>query len=83
MAPQMTAALEAHLRDASLPAHFTMHSFRVGGSLSKSLADLPVDEILPLGGWRTEVMARHYIWATTSEAVDVSQTVDYVVVILV
>ena len=63
-------------RDASLPAHFTMHSFRVGGSLSKSLADMPVDEILPLGGWRTEVMARHYIWATTSEAVDVSQTVD-------
>jgi len=61
-APQMTAALQAHL----LPAHFTMHSFRVGGSLSKSLAGTPVDEIMQLGGWKTEAMARHYIGATTS-----------------
>ena len=75
-APQMTAALQAHLRDASLPAHFTMHSFRVGGSLSKSLAGTPVDEIMQLGGWKTEAMARHYIGATTSEAFDVSRTVD-------
>ena len=37
---------------------------------------MPVDEILQLGGWKTEAMARHYIWATTSEAVDDSQTVD-------
>ena len=61
----------------SIPAHFTMHSFRVGGSLRKSLAGTPVDEfILQLGGWKTEAMARHYIGATTREAFDVSQTVD-------
>ena len=75
-APQMTAAWQAHLRDASLPAHFTMRSCRVGGSLSKSLAGTPVDEIVQLGGWKTKAVARHYIVATTSEAVDVSQTVD-------
>ena len=63
----------------SIPAHFTMHPFRVGGSLSKSLAGTPVDEFtLQLGGWKTEAMARHYIGATTSEASDVSQTVDQV-----
>ena len=50
-----------------LPAHFTMHSFRVGGSLGT-----PVDKIMQLGGrWKTEAMARHYIGATTSEAFDV------------
>lgn len=76
-APQMTTALQAHLRKASLPVHFTMHSFRVGGSLSKSLAGTPVDEIMQLGGWKTEAMARHYIGATTSgAAVNVGQSVD-------
>lgn len=46
-----------------------MHSFRVGGSLSRSLAGTAVDEIMQLGGWKTEAMAKHYIGATTSGAV--------------
>ena len=76
-APQMTAALQAHLREASLPSHFTMHPLRVGGSLSKSLAGTPVDEIMQLRGWKTEAMAKHYIGATSSGAVvNVGQTVD-------
>ena len=37
-AARMTAALQAHLRAAELPSCFTMHSFRVGGALGKSLA---------------------------------------------
>ena len=45
-AARMTTALQAHLRAAGLPSHFTMHSFRVGGSLSKSLAGTAVDEIM-------------------------------------
>ena len=41
-AARMTTALQAHLRAAGLPSHFTMHSFRVGGSLSKSLVGTAV-----------------------------------------
>lgn len=76
-APQMTTSLQSHLRAAGLPDHFTMHSFRVGGSLSKSLGGTPVDEIMYLGGWKTEAMAKHYIGPTTSGgAVSARQTVD-------
>ena len=65
---QMTAALQAHFRSAGLEDHYTMHSFRVGGSLSRSLAGTAVDEIMKLGGWKTEEMASHYIGPTTSGA---------------
>lgn len=37
-----------------LPVQFTMHLFRVGGSLSKSLAVTRVDESIKIGGWKTE-----------------------------
>ncbi len=66
-AVQMTAALQAHLRAAGLPTHSTMHSFRVCGSVSQSLVGTPVDEIMRLGGWESEVMEKkHYTGATTS-----------------
>ena len=52
-AQRMTAALQGHLRMAGLPDHFTMHSFRVGGSVTKSLAGTAVDEIMKIGGWKT------------------------------
>lgn len=68
-APRMTADLQGHLRRANLPSHFTMHSFRVGGSLSKSLAGTAMDEIMQIGGWKTESVAKYYIGATTSKAV--------------
>ena len=47
---RMTASLQAHLREAGLPDHFTMHSNRVGGSLTRSLAGTVVDEIMKTGG---------------------------------
>ena len=34
---RMTANPQGYLRLAELPSHFTMHSSRVGGSLSKSV----------------------------------------------
>ena len=43
-----------------------MHSFRVGGSLSKSLAGTAVDEIMKIGGYETERVARYYVGPTTS-----------------
>ena len=46
-----------------------MHSFRVGGSLNKLLAGTAVDEIMKIGGWKTERVARYYIGATTSASV--------------
>ena len=59
-APRMTATLQAHQRAGGSPDHLTMHSFRVGGSLSKSLAGTAVDEIMKIGGWKTERVARYY-----------------------
>ena len=64
-AARMTANLQSYLWMADLPNHFTMHSFRVGGSLSKSLAGTAVDEIMKIG-WKTESVAKHYIGATSS-----------------
>ena len=46
----MTTALQGHLRAAGLPSHVTMHSFRVGGSFSKSLDGTAVDEIMKIDG---------------------------------
>ena len=64
-APRMTAALQVHLREGGMTEHFTMHSFRAGGSLSKSLAGTAVDEIMKIGGWKTERVTPYYIGATT------------------
>ena len=44
----MTANLHSYLQTADLPNYFTMHSFRVEGSLSKSLAGTAVDEIMKM-----------------------------------
>ena len=65
-APRMKTAFQRHLRAAGLPDHFTIHSFRVGGSLSQSLAGTPVDEIMKIGGWKTRKVAEHYIGQTRS-----------------
>ena len=62
----MKAALQAHLRAGRLPDHCTMHSFRAGGSLSKSLAGAAVNEIMKIGGWTTERVERYYIGPTAS-----------------
>lgn len=64
---RMTALLQSHLKYAGLPTHFTMHSFRVGGSVSEALAGTSIDEIMKLGGWKTEKMAQSYVGSTTSE----------------
>eukprot|EP00752_Nemacystus_decipiens_P007886 g7046.t1 len=65
---KMKENLVAHLGRANLPKHFSMHSFRVGGSVSESLAGTAVDEIMKLGGWRSERVAAEYIGTTTSDA---------------
>ena len=63
---RMTTTLRGHLRAAGLPSHFTMHSFHVRGSFSKSLAGTAVDEIMKIGGCKTESVAKCYIGATSS-----------------
>ena len=67
---QMTAALQKHLRAAGLPDHFTLHSFRVGGSVSQSLAGTHIDAIMEMGGWKTRKMAEHYVGVTCSDLTD-------------
>ena len=56
----MISTRQGYLRAAEPPSHFIMQSFRVGGSLSKSLAGTAVDEIMKIGGWKTESVAKHY-----------------------
>jgi len=76
--PRMKATLQKYLRGAGLPDHYTIHSFRVGGSLSQSLAGTPVDEIMKIGGWKTRKVAERYIGQTRSDqqAAESSQSVD-------
>ena len=68
-AARMTTALLGHLRAAGLPSHFTIHPFRVEGSLSKSLAGTGVDNIMKIDGWKAESVAKYYIGATSIEKV--------------
>ena len=65
-AEKMTTSLQTHLKKAGLPLHFTMHSFRVGGSVSKSMAGTTMEEIMQIAGWKTERMARHYVGPVVS-----------------
>ena len=65
-AARMATALHGHLRAAGLPSHFTMHSFHVRGSFSKSLAGTAVDEIMKIDRCKTESVATYYIGATSS-----------------
>ena len=53
-AQRMTVTLRGHLRIAGLLDHFTMRSFRVGGSVSKSSAGTAVGEIMKIGRWKTD-----------------------------
>ena len=48
-APRMTAALQAHLRAAGISGQYTMRSFRVRGSVRRSLEGTAVDEIMKTG----------------------------------
>ena len=45
------------MRAAELLNHFMTHSFRVGGSPSTFLTGAAVDEIMKIGGWKTESTA--------------------------
>ena len=50
-----------------------MHSFRVGGSLTRPLAGTAVDEIMKIGGWTTEPIVKYPIGATSSGRVQVDK----------
>ena len=54
------------MRAAELRNHFMMHSFRVGGSPSTFLTGAAVDEIMKIGGWKTESTESTKIRATSS-----------------
>lgn len=54
--------------DAGLPEHFTVHSFRVGGSLTRSLASKTVEQIMQMGGLKTEAIARYNVEPSSAGA---------------
>ena len=45
------------MRAAELPNHFMLYSFRVEGSPSTFLTGAAVDELMKIGGWKTESTA--------------------------
>ena len=53
------ASPQGHLWEAGLPNHFTRHSFRMGGSPTRSLAGTAVDDIMKIGGSKTESVAKY------------------------
>ena len=54
------------MQAAELLNQFMMLSFRVGGPPSTFLTGAAVDEIMKIGGWKTEWIAKHHIGATSS-----------------
>ena len=58
----MTTNLQSYLLIPYLPKHFTMHIFRVRLT-QKSFAGMVVDEVMNIGGWKTESVAKYYIGA--------------------
>ena len=72
-AAPMTGNLQGYRRMAELPSHFTRHSFRVGGSLSKSLARTAVD-IMKIAGWKTESAAKYYEYTGATSSGQVQGT---------
>ena len=67
-AQRMTAALQGHLRLAGLPRPLH-HALLSRGSVTKLLAVTAVDEIMKIGRWKTESVAKYYIGSTTSTGV--------------
>ena len=55
--------------EAGLPSLFTIHSFRERGSPTRFLAGTAVDEIMKIGGWKTESIAKYCIVGTSSDRV--------------
>ena len=70
---RMTAARHGHLGLAGVSYHFTMHSFRLGGSETESFECTEVDRIIKIGGWNNESIANYYVGSTTSTGVRASK----------
>ena len=69
-AARMTATLQAHIRAGRLQdagGQYTMHSFRVGGAVSQSLAGTAVEALMDFVGWKTKGVAKRYVGSTTQE----------------
>ena len=68
-AEQTMTSLQAYLYRAGVPppdanTQYTVHSFRVGGAVSRSFAGKEVADIMPLVGWKSTGVAQRYIEAT-------------------
>ena len=62
-AAAMTANLQAIIKRAGLDEgrNYTMHSFRVGGAVSQSLAGTAVEALMTFVGWKSRTIAHRYI----------------------
>ena len=47
-----------------MPSYFMMHAFCVGGCPSTFLTRMVVDEIMKIGGWKTQSVSKYYFGAT-------------------
>ena len=68
-ATEMTAGVQPYPRCSRVPppganTQYTMHSFRVGGAVSRSLAGTTVADIMSLVRWKCAGVGQTYIGAT-------------------
>lgn len=59
----MVLALQSNVAAAGLTEgrNYTMHSFRVGGAVSQTLAGTAVDALMEVVGWKTRGVAQRYV----------------------
>ena len=66
---QMTANLQAHLREADMEdKRYTLHSFRVGGAASHHMDGTAMDVLMEYVGWKSAAVAGRYVGVTASAA---------------
>ena len=70
MAPRaMTARLQKYAQSAGLAERkFTMHSFRVGAAVTRTIAGQDVAAIMASIGWKSKKMAQRYIGSAVAPA---------------
>ena len=64
--PKWPLPLQARLREAGQPNHFSIHSFQAGGSLNIYLAGTAVYKIIKIDGWKSEAIEKYCTGATSS-----------------
>ena len=75
---KMSAALQSNMSRAGLAEgrNYSMHSFRVGGAVSQTLAGTAIDALMDFVGWKSRGVAQRYVGARMSAPGGVTHSAD-------